>query len=150
MPNIMIAGQQMPYDPQQLAMLLQNASEQDLNMAVQQIQGLPPQERNQAMQLMQQAMMMLGGPQAAQQGAGDLSQLQGPDVGAISQAMETGMQQGTIKPLGPSSSGAGPAQMGLGGSFVDDAGAMAPGYLPGIDGASPDLRQARMRDNGLT
>ena len=78
MPNIMIAGQQMPYDPQQLAMLLQNASEQDINMAVQQIQGLPPQERNQAMQLMQQAMTMLSG--ASQQGAGDLSQQQGPDV----------------------------------------------------------------------
>ena len=35
-------------------------------------------------------------------------------------------------------------------TIVDDAGSMAPGYLPGIDGASPDLRQARMRDNGLT
>jgi len=148
MPNIMIAGQQMPYDPQQLAMLLQSVSEQDLSMAVQQIQGLPPQERNQVMQLMEQAMTMLSGP--AQQGAGDLSQQQGPDVSMLSQAMDRGMQQGTIKPLGPASGGAGPAQMGIGGGFVDDAGSMAPGYLPGIDGASPDLRQQRMRDNGLT
>lgn len=150
MPNIMIAGQQMPYDPQELAMLLQNASEQDVNMAVQQIQGLPPQERGQAMQLIEQAMAMLSGQGGAQQGRGDMSSMQGPGVGQISQALDSAFASGNAVPLGPATSGAGPAQMGIGGNFVNDAGSMAPGYLPGIDGASPDLRQARMRDNGLT